>query len=403
MGTSCGPSVANLYLQYYEIKYKHLLTNTIYFRFIDDLLFEKDSLLTEFKTIFPKLTLTTNTGSIVQFLDINLSFNPDYSFNFDLYIKPTHTFSYLRTNSNHTRHIFKGIIITLILRIRRICSNISQYYYHCNLLLMRLIQKGYNPSLIQNIIRSYSKVERKSLLNYKVRNNDMNNSILFINLFDKKLFDSSHYFLNLWNNSLPSNSFLKKFLFKIVYKNDFNLNNYFIQNFSLSYFSYSYTKCISDSCKICSIANTSSYIFNNNNLPILIPSKSSCNSLNIIYLIYCDKCSKIYIGQSGRTVKIRIAEHINKIKYFSKIKSNSSLFNSQLSKTKDSEILYRHFNSNGCTLNNFKFQVFISNIVNYRLRLESDLMYIFNTVYPFGLNTQTIEYTYYCETYKKLK
>lgn len=37
MGTTCGPSVANLYLGYFESRYLALLNTSLYFRFIDDL------------------------------------------------------------------------------------------------------------------------------------------------------------------------------------------------------------------------------------------------------------------------------------------------------------------------------------------------------------------------------
>ena len=37
----------------------------------------------------------------------------------------------------------------------------------------------------------------------------------------------------------------------------------------------------------------------------------NCNTFNCVYMIECDKdkCKKIYIGQTGRLLKFRIAEH----------------------------------------------------------------------------------------------
>ena len=134
MGTACGPAVANSYLRFFELKYQSMLNISLYFRFIDDLLFSNKYLLNHFTTIFPNLNLTISTGKTVQFLDLNISLNPDYSFNFDLFIKKTHTFAYLDCRSNHSRHVFRGIIITLILRIRKICTDFSRFYYHCNML-----------------------------------------------------------------------------------------------------------------------------------------------------------------------------------------------------------------------------------------------------------------------------
>ena len=87
MGTSCGPSVANLYLAYFENKYKIFLDKSLYHRFIDDVLYtDSENILTnKFKEIFPDLTLNCVTSEKVQFLDLNISFNLDRTLNFDLY------------------------------------------------------------------------------------------------------------------------------------------------------------------------------------------------------------------------------------------------------------------------------------------------------------------------------
>ena len=45
-----------------------------------------------------------------------------------MYIKPTNTFSYLLTNSNHPEFIFNNIPKSLFIRIRRICDSLIDYY-----------------------------------------------------------------------------------------------------------------------------------------------------------------------------------------------------------------------------------------------------------------------------------
>ena len=143
MGTSCGPSVANLYLAYFENKYRKVLDNSLYYRFIDDVLYTdtENFITSKFKEIFPDLTLNCFTSDQVQFLDLNISFNLDRTLNFDLYIKPTFTGSYLNINSNHPNHVFKGIIISLVSRIRRNCTNDYNFYKHTTNLLYYLLKK----------------------------------------------------------------------------------------------------------------------------------------------------------------------------------------------------------------------------------------------------------------------
>ena len=48
----------------------------------------------------------------------------------------------------------------------------------------------------------------------------------------------------------------------------------------------------------------------------------------------------------------------------------------------------------------FKFQILCINIFNYRERLETEFMYILNTIHPFGLNAVVADYNNNFETYR---
>lgn len=187
---------------------------------------------------------------------------------------------------------------------------------------------------------------------------------------------------------------------KTVYKNDNNLNNYLVSNFFLRHKEGSYIKCKNSICKICKFSITDRVLYNFKGLPLSIPINSSCNSTNIIYFIHCKKCNTSYIGESGRTALKRISEHLYKIKKLKKIKNSLDLSN-ELNKCGDSAFLYRHFiNTEHNLIDHFRFQIYIKDIVNYRLRLESDLIHIFNTLNPNGLNTKISNFCYYFESYK---
>ena len=287
--------------------------------------------------------------------------------------------------------LFKFLEELSLPKSRKICTDYHRFCYHCNLLFSRLLSKGYNAKLLQNIIRSFSNTVRESLLKYKLKDNSnlFSKSIFFITTYDKRIFNSSSIYKNVWDNSINNDSFLKKFIFKTIYKNNINFNSYYVNNFFIPFSSNSYNKCYDVHCTICKFANTNITLDNTFNVPILIPSLSSCNSLNCIYIIKCNKCSKFYVGQTSRSTKIRIKEHIYKIKYFIKLYNNNSLFEEKISLSKDSEILYRHFASKHNLESDFSFQVFATDVIYYRLRLENDLILILNTRNPLGLNTNS--------------
>ena len=210
----CGPSIANLYLAFFEIKYKKLLTTSLYYRFIDDILYcDSDSFLTDkFKEIFPDLKLNCVTSDTVQFLDLNISFNMDKTLNYDLYIKPTFTGSYLNINSNHPKHVFKGIVISQISRIRRNTTDKSNYLYHSTNILKHFLNKGFSYKLVSNIIRSFAIINRESLINYKIKvNNIFKNSLLFIFPHMYNFNFDNKYINTLRTNNVPNNSELSKY------------------------------------------------------------------------------------------------------------------------------------------------------------------------------------------------
>ena len=373
------------------------LNNSLYYRFIDDILYtDKNNFLpNKYTEIFPDLVLNTITDKEVQFLDLLVSFDHNYRLKFNLFIKPTFTGSYLSTNSNHPKFIYRGIIISLISRIRRICSEINDFYFHCISLLNHLLKRGYSFKLITGIIRSFAKMYRNTLLDYKIKERNDKNSIYFVSYFNFNLSYDLKFLNNTWKYCIPD-SFLNNFKLKILYKNTPNIGSYFINNFSVPFYDNFYTKCPNISCQICKYSITDRSLFNNKF--ISLHSSTSCNDRNIIYFIFCTKCKLTYIGESKRSVKERLSEHLSRVRYFIKIKTNNN--STIIYDTNDSFHLYNHFSKDHNIHVDFKFRVYIKNIINYRLRMESDLIHIFNTQFPYGLNKKTNSYDSYFHPYK---
>ena len=53
------------------------------------------------------------------------------------------------------------------------------------------------------------------------------------------------------------------------------------------------------------------------------------------------------------------------------------------------KILYNHFALNHNIESDLTFQIFATNLITFRKRLETDLMLLFNSIYPNGLNSST--------------
>ena len=136
---------------------------------------------------------------------------------------------------------------------------------------------------------------------------------------------------------------------------------------------YLCTNCRDIGCNICNFVKKTNFLkIKNYVFPIL--SDCNCNSKGIIYLIACNRCNMYYIGESQRTAKKRLYEHVKKI----------VLFKNDLAKAignldKESELAI-HFN---CSFHNLNedFEVYILNkdidITSKRKSRETDLINIF--------------------------
>jgi hypothetical protein len=389
MGTACGPSVANLYMAYFELKYRHILMVSLYHRFLDDLVFIKDKNLSlDFKEIFPSLDLKVTTSNKINFLDLYIKFNPDMSLFFDLYIKPTNTFSYLSIYSNHPHHIKRSLPISLLFRLRRICSNLNDYYFHATILHKNLLKRGFLSKNIMPIIRQFAKINRELLIPYKQKNNFLNNDNLLLGFkFDRIFLDIKSMANLAWKNSLSNDSFFKKDLLSMFFRINYNLNSYFVNKLAFPYNCNFFNKCSDLNCNVCKFANTDKFLNNSLKIPIAMPCHSTCTSKNCIYILNCKKCNKFYVGETGRTVKERFKEHLACIKRAIFLKEKDFLaFTKYLESKKDCYHLYNHFSSDHDLGKDFNFQVFVTDFIFYRLRMETDLIFCLNTQFPSGLN-----------------
>jgi predicted GIY-YIG superfamily endonuclease len=127
-------------------------------------------------------------------------------------------------------------------------------------------------------------------------------------------------------------------------------------------------------------------------------SNSNCNSKNLVYILYCNKCFQYYIGKTF-SLRKRINCHKRNI-LIDKFNKRSSIYNSYYysessssssssesehndfneSFVDDSINLYNHFNLNNHSLReNLKFFVFKNNITDQYdlLNTETQLIHLF--------------------------
>jgi hypothetical protein len=380
MGCKCGPSIANIYLYILEKNWVSLNPDKFYRRFIDDqfIISKTEIDIDFFKSQFLYLKINIVTNNVVNFLDLNIEYDSfTGKIKFSLYYKPTNTFSYLSSISNHPSHIFTNIPKSILIRYRRNNSSYIDYLHSSRIAFKHLIDKGYNPIKVSNTSRQIANTNRSILIPYKDKTKLDNNNISKV--FFK--YDNSTSFMkdkisSSFNNFRANHQFLlnKKLFFINNMKP--NIGNILINNHKLFYNKKFFcNKCEKQNCTLCNYINKS-YYFKHKHFYIPILNNSNCNSIGIVYIIKCNLCNEYYIGQSQFSATIRIKKHLYDI---NNTKKNFSFALSNLNNISE---VSKHFLDKFHKVNfHFSFFIIKSGLIDYykRLSLETDLINIFRT------------------------
>ena len=137
MGTKMGPSYANLFVGYFENQFFNQFNGTkpeLYGRYIDDCIGvtsssreELDHFITSVNSFHLALKYTWEISEIsIAFLDIKVSINGN-GLSTSVHYKPTDSHSYLLHSSSHPTHVTNSIPFSQFLRLRRLCSDDSDF------------------------------------------------------------------------------------------------------------------------------------------------------------------------------------------------------------------------------------------------------------------------------------
>ena len=160
MGTKMGPSYANLFVGFIEQQFFDKFDGTkpeLYRRYIDDCFGatscsrqELDYFITSVNSFHPayKYTWVVCECSI-PFLDINVSISGN-RLSTGVHYKPTDSHSYLLHSSSHPAHIKNSIPYSQFLRLRRLCSDDTDFSEKAEEMCQFFKARGYPDPVIHN-------------------------------------------------------------------------------------------------------------------------------------------------------------------------------------------------------------------------------------------------------------
>ena len=174
MGTKCAPSYANLFMGIFEeeniytrIKNKNLL----YLRYIDDIFIIWTASLKELKdfseeinNVHPsiKFEFQYSTNEI-NVLDTTAYIKNNKLFT-KLYRKPTDRQLYLHNASYHPHSNKQSLPYSQALRIKRICSDVTELNEALKKLYSTFIKRGYDPNSVDQQLKKAESITREETL-----------------------------------------------------------------------------------------------------------------------------------------------------------------------------------------------------------------------------------------------
>ena len=250
-----------------------------------------------------------------------------------VYSKPTDRKAYVHSKSYHPRATKEAIAYGQALRLRRICTEDSDFWEAANKLESDLTKRGYDRNKIAGEIQRAASKERQSLLTYKEKTEDRR--IPLVLTYDNRLPNVREIINENWKLLQINETEGRKFADKprLCYRRNRNLRDILGQT-KLSKGKVIRTKekpsgrcapCRGRADALCCthVVNTNVFTDGTGRKKFQIRQKTGCRSKNAIYLAWCDRCNdgRQYIGKlESQQTNRRINKHRNDAKRDNSIK-----------------------------------------------------------------------------------
>eukprot|EP00745_Piridium_sociabile_P023737 TRINITY_DN3707_c0_g1_i1.p1 TRINITY_DN3707_c0_g1~~TRINITY_DN3707_c0_g1_i1.p1 ORF type:complete len:909 (-),score=150.62 TRINITY_DN3707_c0_g1_i1:630-3356(-) len=388
MGTKMGPSYACLFVGFVEEKLFEAYTGHIpvfYKRFIDDVAgiatCTKDELqrfIESVSSFHPALKFTHQISTTtVSFLDISISITDSNILLTTVFYKDTDSHSYLTFSSSHPTSCRESIPYSQFLRLRRLCSDDADFQQQARQMTTFFTSRGYPIDIVREALKRASSVSRSQLISSLTvtRKQATDRTILTLVYHPHNIPVKNILVKNF--NILQQDQRLKDVFSKpplVAYMKDTTLKDHLVHsafNRSNSNLQPGNRCCQKSGCKTCPFLNTNTIILRGpSGRSFTIRSTFTCQSTNLVYVISCNLCHKLYCGETYRSLDDRFKEHLQSVNL-----------------QKDNPV-GNHFNSPGHNIHHIRVCAVHQNYTGslHRKFLESSLISRLGTMAPLGIN-----------------
>ncbi len=336
MGTKLAPSYANIFMAQFEHThvYPHHAKFLIWWRYIDDIftIFDcdrhaVDTFISDLNNCHPTIKFTAEISEhSINFLDATITKHGN-KLSTKAYSKPTDSHNYLSYQSCHPHHCKQGLPYSQFLRIRRLCSNITDFETKVLDMANHFIRRGYPIHLVQTAMLDARRKDRDVLLHPVPKTTEMPKQAFFITTFHPHFAEIQKVVKSNWELLGKSGYTCEIFEHKFItgYKRLPNIKdklvNARVQNapntLVMASRPKSGKKCKrarTGKCRYCPKINHSGKITSTfSGREYSARGKVDCKNSNLIYCITCTRCKIQYVGQTMLALCKRFSTHFNLI------------------------------------------------------------------------------------------
>jgi len=387
MGTPMAPTLANLFVGYLEKKLFEVanwpILESHWLRYIDDIFMlwtgGEDELMKfhqHINTLHTDIHFTmAHSAHDVPFLDLKLVLEDNF-LQSDLYSKPTDTHNLLHYSSCHPKHVKNSIPYSQAIRLRRSCSTLVKFEKKSSELKNHLEKRGYPKRVIQKALHRAGTTHRHELLTNKRTNK--NNRSPFVVPYHPLNPPLRHWLREETTKLHLDSRMLQALPLPPVVgeKNCKSLSRILMPSAVPLPRPTDDPGCFycTRNCIVCRqhLVCTSNFTSHTTGERFVIRHHLTCESKNIVYLLWCDRCPGTqYVGETCTSLRTRFYQHR------SNIRKNTGTH------------VTRHFNQSGHGVEDMRCvgleQVRVKDTV-YRRRRESFWIHKLRCVHPEGLN-----------------
>ena len=325
MGSPFAPAYANIFMNHlWHQKIVPVLPLPLWLkRFLDDIIaiylssVDTDELLRILNSCHDTTKFTISGKAPSQpYLDATLSI-ANSKLHSELYSKPTDSHRFLPPSSCHPGHIFRSIVYSGALRIRRICSRDDPFLFHLEQFRVHLRSSGYSSKFLDPILSKVAGLDRATLL--KSSGKETLDRTLIVTTYDPRMPDLKQLHIkhqHILEASKDTQCISSSPL--VALKRPANIGNLIIRTKSPSVSSqapqssFGHHPCAEKRCLICKDHRVSSHRVVSGKTGESFPIRHNlfCSSSHVIYSLTCSECAGFqYTGKTSTSLRQRFNFH----------------------------------------------------------------------------------------------